>query len=265
VKERTRKRLVDVEDAIWSQPIPTEVTTAAFEHFRTTGELPANDRVAVAVARRVKHGRDASTQSSELEYQAIVRDFLRNGPRPGDPFRDQLIKEAICAPDPVGEIARILLVVFTQAGHDFTGPVFADRPAPKYGTAGKTLLNIPGRWVKPPYEEQGARLLAQLDDLHRRLPRDDEEWDAALCVAITRFQLHGERPDDELMMECILAYGEMAMHELNAKGRDVAEEMAAFDAIQRAETGVRGAAIERLQAMAASGRFRLAGDSAAGQ
>ncbi len=79
-----------------------------------------------------------------------------------------------------------------------------------------------------------------------------------MLAAVHEFQLTGERPDDKLMIDFILVLGELTTLIRHAvHGDDVAEEMAVFDAIAKARREDRDAAIGKLAAMAAAGRFAL--------
>jgi hypothetical protein len=117
------------------------------------------------------------------------------------------------------------------------------------------LLGWPMPLVEPRYQEQAARLFARLEDLRPRLPHHQPRWFERMLDAAHAFQVGGERPDDDLMLECILVLGELATLSDHADGLDVSDAMAVFDGIGQANGDERERAIEELQTMGRAGRL----------
>ena len=69
------------------------------------------------------------------------------------------------------------------------------------------------------------------------------------------FLHEGELPEDELMREAVLAYGEFFGLLQHYHGHGDAEVMAAFDQVAKASGKKRVTAIAKVQAMAAEGRL----------
>lgn len=253
---RNQRRLEDVSRAIGSRPIPVALARAAFEHFKATGELPDDQRVAATVAQRVKLGFEAAANPTPEFYRGIVRDVMQNGRRPDDPYRDALIAEAIWCGGEVGRAARVILVSLVHHGHNVTDPIFVGCKVPEIGSVAMELLGFDRLVAQPPYEAQAARLFARIGKLRPRLPKESG-WSHRMLEAVNAFQIDGNRPDDALVLEWALVLGELSTLWDHVLGLDVAEELAVFDAIGLATGHAREAAIERLQAMARAGRLAM--------
>lgn len=256
MRSTTKKRLAEVERAIGSRPVPTELVRAEFERFRQTGELPEDARVAAAVVRRVRWGYDTFYMANgRFDWGRTTQAALQAPKREADEVTEGLLNEAVNGPPMVRAAARQVLRGLAQAGRDVTTTLFVGRKLPEYGAVGAEMLGLPQRFAKAPFVKQAKRLFARIEDLRPRLPQRDRKWFQQRDDAISRFQLDGERPDDDLMLEVVLVLGELNALFNHAAGEDVREAMAAFDAISRSKGEGRDAAIGRLQEMAREGRF----------
>ena len=123
------------------------------------------------------------------------------------------------------------------------------------------MMNSGLPWmVKPPYEEQAQRLFDQFHDIRERIDRDDRQWMDAYGEAAMVFLHEGELPEDELMREAVLAYGEFFGLLQHHVGHGDPEVMAAFEQVAKGRGKKRLAAIARVRAMAAKGRLVSSGD-----
>ncbi len=257
MRNHTKKRLDHVELVIGSQPVPPHRSRPAFDHFKQTGELPEDDRVARVVVQRAKDGRESATDIRKVDWAAEIMARVNEPPRPADPIMNGLYNEAVNAPPFVREAARLMLKALASAGFDVTEPQFLNgciKP-PEYGSVGLHLMGVPERLVRPPYRRQATRLLKRIDLLRPRLPHENPKWFEQLGQALDAFQLDGERPHDDLMLQAVLAVGEINTLMRHLCKEDVGDAMAAFDEVARAKATGREAAIGRLQQMARAGRF----------
>ena len=266
MRHRFVKRMQAAEQAIGQMPIPVEVQREAFAHFRDTGELPEEDHLARIVVRRVQRGGDVPSGGPEwgiddngcFDWGLALQTIRDNPPRPKDQVMQALLNEALNGPAMVRAAARFQLKAMANGGIDVTGTPFHDVEVelPEFGSVAMHLCNFDGLLTRPPYEEQARRLFARLDLLARRL-HEHPTWRAALDDATQRFQELGERPTSDLLMDAVLALGEVNALMQHAVGKDVTEVLSIFDAVARAP-GVpeREAAIGKLQAMAEAGLLR---------
>jgi len=255
MKRPTTQRLEGVEGAIYRIPVPPQLVDAALATFLSTGELPDDPRVAMQVAKRIQDRTPPGVCGSTFEWAMAVRDYIDKSEREKDLVREALFEEAIWATGLVRSGARAMLQGLVVAGFDLREPNFAGVPLPAFGGVGLYLLDFPLRFVGPQYAEQCERLVLRCDVLARGIPHDDRVWRRAMHSAAEMFQCYGERPSDRLVLECVLALGEMDVFVQLISGRQVAEELAAFDAAFMTTGEDRERAIERLQTMAAAGRF----------
>jgi hypothetical protein len=129
------------------------------------------------------------------------------------------------------------------------------------------VLGFPQQWVRPPYEEQAARLFAREDAMRARipLPTEDPGWFEDQVNATIEFYRTGALPEDELRLDALLAHIELDAIIAHKKGRDVGELMALLDKVQWKEGEEQEEALKRVCAMAAAGRLGLSMSSTSGQ
>ncbi|MBZ0151118.1 MAG: hypothetical protein K8J09_06260 [Planctomycetes bacterium] len=241
------KRLHEVAGTLRSVPISKAALRRALDTFQRTGELPDDLRLARAVVTRIQTGRDPITDLRQVDWAALFRDAENKAAQPSDPMQDALFEEAVWGPEQVRWAAREVFRTLARAGLDPSQAKWDGMKPPTYGSAGFELLEFPRRIVRPPYRRQAARLFRRIDRLRKRLPHRNRAWFAAFFRAIDDFQYYGERPEDDLMLDAILALGELSMLVRHAVGEDVSQWMAAFDAAARKTGAARDQAIAELQ------------------
>ena len=261
------RRLLKIEQRILSLPIAHQVVTKAFTVFQKTGELPEDQRVAYAVVQRAKMGaRMADLYASTTDWGTLIEAKLEEPKRPADEVMDSLLNEAVSAPEPWRAVARQMLKALASAGTDVATPAYAVEgiklDLPDYGTVGMYLMGFPDRLAKRPYVKQAKRLFRRIDELRKRIPHDDRRWFDRAGDATQRLQHDGERPDDELVLDAVLALGELDALLRHATGEDVGELMGAFDAAARGKGEQRAVAITTVQQLACA---RAAAGRAPGQ
>lgn len=111
----------------------------------------------------------------------------------------------------------------------------------------------PRNLVRPPYEHQAKCLLARLDNIRGRIDPDADG--EALDTAIVAFREKGELPNDDLLLEALLAHIELEQLCAHKKGWDVAEVMAVLARVQRRDAQVSEDALRALCKLAKAGRF----------
>jgi len=257
MNNRMKNRIAEVQRTIGSRPIPPDLVEERFEEFKKTGELPEDQTLATAVYRRVMRGYAEKFRSDGEPDWGFLVDVARTAPkRQKDKVMDALLVEAIFATGIIQAAAREALVLLARNGVDVTGTPFAGKEweLPEYGGVGTDFRGIPERFAKRPYLAQARRLFARCEKLRPRLP-DDRDWFERLGHATDCFRFQGEQPEDPLMLEAVLALGELTAVMRHSVGADVAPEMAVFDRIARSKGDEREAAIAELQQMAADGYF----------
>lgn len=255
MKRPTTQRVENITGAIYRIPVPPQLVDEAVATLLATGELPDDPRVATRVAERIQDRAPPGGGESTLAWAKAIRDYIENGEGEKDLVREALFEEAIWDTGLVRKGARAMLRGLVVAGFDLRQPNFAGVPLPEFGAVGLGMLDFPVRFVGPQYAEQCERLELRFDILARGIPHDDPLWRRGMHNAAEMFQCYGERPADGIVLECVLALGEMEMFVQLIGGRQVDEELAAFDAAFMRTGAERDAAIGRLQAMAAAGRF----------
>jgi hypothetical protein len=253
---RRHKRLERVEKSFAARPLRSDLVKAAYEHFRETGELPEHDRLASEVLRHARWGYtpDQSTEARILKILERARARRDQGlPTPEEPsVRECLFHEAMHEHDIVRQAARVALRWEVDCGADVTDPEFlADRGLPEFGTVGLHLLGYPDRLLRPPYEEQGRRMLTRYAELRARVREEDEVWFERLSDTIVASQDRGDVPGDDLLRDAVLVFLELDSLIHHARGRDVSERMAALDTAATTEGPEREEAIERVRALMA--------------
>jgi hypothetical protein len=111
------------------------------------------------------------------------------------------------------------------------------------------LLGYPNRLARPPYEEQAGRLFARLDALRDRSPQDQAEWMKDYGTAVEAFHTMAELPEDELLLDAVLADAELIALFQHAAGDDVGEWMAALDRAATTTGAARDEAIDTVRAL----------------
>lgn len=240
------KRLQEVAGVLHGIPIPRAAVQRAFEVFQKTGELPDDRRLTRFVVMRAKTGRLPYTDIRNVDWARVLQEPESNRTEPIDPMLDALYEEVIWADEPYRWAARQVFIALAAVGVDPSTATFGGTQPPAYGPTGLELLGYSQRLVRPPYRRQATRLLRRIDRLRERLPQN-RAWFAAFEQATEDFQVYGERPQDELVLEGILALGEINALVRHVAGEDVSQLMAAFDAVARNTGAARDEAIAALQ------------------
>jgi hypothetical protein len=252
----TTRRLAQIATTIATTPIPVRVARNTFARFLVTGELPEDDRLACAVIQRVALGYDVPADHDPRFDPPDVQAARHAIPtRQSDEVMDSLLLEAVSAHPVVRHAARLVLRRLAELGLDVTSTPFHghDVDLPTHGSVGAHLLGLDKRLFRGPSERHALRLQQRLDTLCERLDASPGKL-AEACRAAEKLQRSGDLPNDDLVLDTVLALGEMSTLTQHALGVDVSQEMACFDAITRAKTaGDRSAGIERLQKMAIAG------------
>lgn len=240
------KRLQEVEGVFRGIPIPVAAVQRAFEVFRKTGELPDDRPLTWAVATRVRTGRMPYTDIRNVDWAKVFSEPEGTRTEPIDPVLDALFEEVIWASEPYRWAARQVFLGLAASGVDPSTAKFGGMEPPAYGTVGIEAFRFPQSLVQAPYRRQATRLLRRIDRLRERIPQN-RAWFAAFEQALGDFHAFGERPQDELVLEGILALGEIVALGRHAVGEDVSQWMAAFDAAARKTGAARDEAIAVLQ------------------
>jgi hypothetical protein len=251
------KRLDKLRGAIIAAPVLPHVMDEAYEWFTMFGELPEEpeeDNVALAVMRRALNGgadpRPADSQEAFAEQLREVQHIAHMS------VREPLFAEAMHKDPFVRTTARSAITVEVAYHADVESPAFASRRGlPVFGTVGMHVLGFPGRWVVPPYEDQGERLLRRYDELRSRIDQRRPNWFDPIRAALLAFHIEGTLPKDALMLELALADAELDLHRANKRGQDVAEQMALFNRIARGEGEERDEALRRVCELALAGKL----------
>jgi hypothetical protein len=254
-----QKRVDAVQQILGTQPVPLDVERQAFGVFCETGELPDDDRVALAVVHRTIRGYELiPDDGTRWTREAMLRAAIRAPAPVHDDVRDALYFEALDDWPIVRSAARLVISTMVDLGVDPTRPMFAKRkvPEPDWNAYGLHFLGFTRLIGEPLYSRQAERLCRRFGELRLRVPQT-RTWFARLATAVTRFRETGEVPDDELMLDALLADAELVCLLQNRRGIDVAEPMALFDELAAAEAAEREPEVARLQAFAAAGRLAL--------
>lgn len=237
-------------------PVPSNVLRAYFRRFRRSGELPEEEHEAAAVVAKVKAGFELVACPGLLPD--TTTDEFAPRPRAEDPAMDAMLDEAATGTGLARVCARFFLENLARLGQDVTAPQLQDWLPPEIGSMAMEFMGFPERLVRKPYAKQARRLLNQLPALRERVPKTPKAhraWHQKLAQATVVFQLSGEQPDSEDMMNMILAMGEMATLVRHFVGEDVRQEMGLFEKIAQATDAARKVAIDELAALARSGHF----------
>ena len=266
MKREISDRVDRLAQTIALRPVPDWVVDEAFEHFRNTGELPDDQRLAHEVAQLTLRGRPEQPRGPKAmrewfaELQKIL-DALETptGDEPAPltvPLRQVLLNEAVRGSDAVRQAARFALRLQVQAGVDVTADTFlADRPPPDFGCLGLHLLGFPECVAVPPYEAQAHRLFARQAAIRERIDHDDPNAFESIAAAIRRFRATAELPEDELLRECVLADTEFVALIRHMIGEGDAELIAMLDHVATANHSARTAPLQHLQDLVRAGRL----------
>jgi hypothetical protein len=249
MNKATKKRMSKVEEQFASVPIPPKVVKAAFEKFRSTGELPEDVPLAYLVIDTAKRGECVYGPGDQVDWGATIQAVLNKPKRADDPLMDELYNEAVFGDGMVQAAARQTLRALAGAGFDPSQPQFAgkDMELPNWGGVGIQFLGIPQRLAKPPYEQQAERLFVRYEVLRDRIPQGDRVWSEQLDCAVRDFQERGELPADQLMRDVVLGDAEVQALMQHLCGEDVSQVMAALDAVQQSSGVGREAALVSVQ------------------
>jgi hypothetical protein len=129
---------------------------------------------------------------------------------------------------------------------------------PAFGTVGMHVLGFPRRWIEPPYEWQGLRLLTRFDELRAQIDQRNPRWSDRIAEANLAFRTQGVLPEDDVVRGLVLADVELDAHRANGDGHDVKEVMGWFDQAARGDDDERVEAQRLLSEAAKSGRLRWA-------
>lgn len=259
MKIKHRSRLARIDKAIRLLPLHASTVEDALEHFRQTGELPEQPRLADAVTKKVLdpdwNTEDEPNAFARYLRAALARDEIAPGastpagaqnPRPSTALKT-LYSEAVWGPEPVREIARKALLWYADDGTDVASIEWlADRKRPAFGTVGMMLLGYPDFLVVPPYEEQAQRLFVRYGELLEKKGPCDEHFERRFLRASVAFYRHGDLPTDPLMRDIVLGSTELDALFGHRRGVDVAELMEALDQAALAGEDDREAAIGRV-------------------
>jgi hypothetical protein len=212
--------------------------------FRDFGELSDDDQVARAVVLRALRGGEVEPLSMDVASEEFS-------------VRSRLFEEALTAPVALHRVARAAISLEVARGGDVESPGFAARYGmPMHGSVAMHMLGYPAKWITPPYEHQGHRLLARMDALRARINTDNPLWFAKQAEAHVAFLATGVLPPDELRREAILAQVELDQLARHRRGQDVAEVLAMFDRAARAKGAERQSALVAIAEAARAGRLR---------
>ncbi|MFO1076681.1 MAG: hypothetical protein U1E73_03035 [Planctomycetota bacterium] len=210
---------------------------------------------------RVFRGPLADLPDGPEGWRLFLANYRDLPQRPDDPLMDELLDEALSKSPQVRAAARVALETLAAIGLDVSEPLFAEHDIehrlPDHGSVGMHLLGFPEILAREPYREQAERLFQRCADLRERIPHYDPRWPGDLEAATTRFRERGDLPESDLLLDAVLALGELHHLFEQAAGNGDAEALAIFDAAAQGNCPSRQAAVARLAEMARSGRFAL--------
>ena len=266
MRQRRNLRLQHLAQHLAHRPLRGDVVAEEFDRFRHSGELPEDQRLAVAVVELALRGgppaepSPMSWQEAMARLPALVRELEEAAAEPQPPDRPALrrilLRESLRGEGVARQAARLALRIEVGRGGDVASREFlADRDPPEHASLGLHLLGFPECLARPPYVAQAQRLFEQQAEIRTRLNHDDPAWFEPIADAIRRFRRHGELPDDDLVLDCVLADGELLALVAHFGGAGDPEVLAAFDAAANGAEEIRAAALARLQKLAREGRL----------
>ena len=266
MRQRRNLRLQHLAQHLAHRPLRGDVVAEEFDRFRHSGELPEDQRLAVAVVELALRGgpaaepRQMSLAETMARLPALVRELEEAAaePQPPDrpPLRRVLFREALRGEGVERQAARLALRIEVGRGGDVASREFlADRDPPEHAFLGLHLLGFPECLAKPPFVEQAQRLFARQAEIRARIDHEDPAWFEPIAEAIRRFRRHGELPDDELVLDCVLADGELLALMAHYGGVGDPEVLAAFNVAANGAEETRAAGLARLQELARERRL----------
>jgi hypothetical protein len=267
MKPRISKRVQRVEQVIAARPIRADVLDHAFEHFRATGELPEEQRLASEVCDRAL--RHKPVREPIVDIGAHLEDLKRilaelrsrpdldlSAPQHDHSVRLRVFNEAVYGHEISRLAARLVLQLEVGHGADVTDPQFlADRTLPHHGGVALHLLGFPENLAKPPYVRQAKRLFARMASIRARLDHGSPSCLEDLDAAFPAFVRTGELPEDDLVLECVLAVAALLGLIAHYLGHGDAELTAALDATAKTTGGKRAEAVAKVQELVRAGRL----------
>ena len=253
-------RMARLKQAIDASPVRREVLREAYGWFKAFGELyEEDDHVAYEVVQQALRGGEERAPEDEARLTERVRKAklaYHQRERPGEAWpptvRGLLFDEALFEEPGNRKLARAVIATEVAYGGDVESPGFAARHGiPMYGSVALHVAGWDQTLVRPPYEHQAKCLLARYDNIRGQL---DEQVDA-LNKALAAFRQDGQLPDDDVLMNAVLAHIELEALYGHKKGYDVAEVMEVLARVQRRDEKVAEAALRELCDMARAGRF----------
>jgi hypothetical protein len=250
---RYEQRLQRIRDALGSVPISPTAVAAAFDRYRTGGALPDHRPLAIEVERRLKLGFDVNVyvQEGAAGYRRMVEETMHIRPKPPDPVLDRLVAEAVHGDGLVRLAARSALTALAESGFDVTGCPFAGHEdlVPEFGPVGFAFTGVPFCFATGPHEAKQPRLERQLAELRANAPHEDRRWFAAADRDAQHLTETGELPSDPLRRDAALLFGEIWALMERARGDDVDDVLAAFDAVATSLDSERPARLLHLQGL----------------
>lgn len=245
-----RRRCDRLEGAIGQIPFRPEVLSRAFQHFCNTGELPENDdRMAQAILERAhRGGKEADirelSNTARILLEVVTAQEAANPAQPS--VRDCLFYEALHETPFARKLARLAIELLVFLDGDVCDPAFgAEKGLPTHGTVGMHVMEWDKRLAKPPYEEQAARLFRRMDELRAKLDYTKDDWWDPIRDALLAFVNEGTLPPEGPVGEWVFALVEYDCLWRHRRGEDVAELMAALDAVACGTAEERAAALGR--------------------
>lgn len=220
-------RLGKLRVAVNAAPVLPHVLDEAYEWFTMFGELYDEDHIAEAVMRKALRG-----GAEEPPNRRGVRVTLASEAASEHMMtvREPLFEEALHESPYVRKIARGAIAVEVACGGNVESPGFAGRHGlPIFGTVGMHVLGFPRKWVLPPYEDMGDRLLTLYDELRARVDQRNPKWFDSIGDAMFAFRTKGELPKDEFLRDFVVVDAAIDGLCANRKGRDVRELMLCFN------------------------------------
>lgn len=259
-RKAMKRRLGQIEHQLRRMPVRQDLLDEAYGEFCDWGELHDEPRLAEAVVRRALGMESAGRPRSEVEVLVLAINAPRQPHPVQESVRKHLFYEAVYGDEIVRDAARTAIRVEVSRGGNVTDPEFAARHGlPEHASVGLHVLGYPERLATRPYVAQAHRLFDRFRDLRQRVPHDDAEWFAELAEAVCQFQLSGDLPAEDLMLDAVLADAEFLALLRHHAGQDVGELMAAFDRAARKTGAAQEAAIADVQRLVLARRAGLAG------
>jgi hypothetical protein len=221
------KRLEKLRVAVNAAPVLPHVMEEAYEWFWMFGELYDEDHIAAAVIQKALRGGGDEPATTRRGVRLTVATEAGSGDMMT--VREPLFEEALHESPYVREIARAAIGVEVAHGGNVESPGFGARHGlPVFGTVGMHVLGYPAKYVAPPYEFQGERILTLYDDLRARIDQRNPKWFDPIGDAMFEFRTKGELPSDEFLRDFAVVDAAIDGLRANKRGRDVREVMAWF-------------------------------------